>query len=215
MATAEVAIFLPSLNRPHKLRSLIENVHDATPEPHKLYFIVCDSESVDILQEMKESHKWGDGAGDLLTWVQRNNYMYKTTYEPYMFLGSDDLYFHDGWFSKAMETMNLVNGVVPVNDLHNPNGTSALVSRYYVKTMSGCIDIPDVIVNPNYHHNFADTELFATAEYRGRKAYSADSVVEHMHPSAGKAEHDATYQRSDEHWAHDEALFNSRKYLWS
>jgi len=207
---ASVAIFVPSLNRPEKLLSLIENIHETTSESHKIYFAVSDQASLDILNETNETFIHDDGS----SWVDRINKLYDTTNEPYMFLGSDDLVFHQNWFPYAMDTMRAIDGVVPVNDLHNPNGTSALVSRNYIDAMSGCIDTPRVIVYPGYKHNYADTELFATAASRNKLKYCEQSVVEHLHWQAGKAEFDPTYAKSRDNWGIDEVLFASRQPLW-
>lgn len=206
---APLAIFVPSLDRPHRLKSLVENIRRTTPE-HKIYFVISDDESANILDDLGVSF-WRDKGG---TWIERNNFLLKETDEPYIFLGSDDLLFHGSWFEDAMKVMGEVDGVVPVNDLNNPHGTSALVSRNYINELSGCVDYKDVIACPEYHHNYADTELFKTAESRKRFAYAEDSVVEHMHWEAKKNSRDDTYNKSLAFSEEDRKTFESRRHLW-
>lgn len=205
-----IAIFTPSLNRPHRLKELVENIRQTTTVPFKLYFVVSDEESVNILDSLGVSF-WVDEGG---TWIERNNFMYEKTDEPYIFLGSDDLRYHPNWDIEALKVMEEVDGVVPVNDKHNPNGTSALISRNYIDTMSGCIDAKGVIAYPEYQHNYADTELFETAKSRERFRYAINSVVEHLHHAAKKAPIDDTYKKSDKTILKDKKLYDSRKHLW-
>jgi len=207
---ATLAIFVPSLNRPKSLKRLVENIRENTTVTHNMYFVISDDESAEILDDLGVNF-WRDSGG---TWIERNNFMYKHTKEPYIFLGSDDLDFKPDWDVIALKVMEEVDGVVPVNDMHNPNGTSAMVSRNYIDTMSGCVDTEGVIAYPGYHHNFADTELFRTAESRHRFKYATNSIVEHLHPSAEKSKTDDTYKRAESFITQDKELFNNRSNLW-
>jgi hypothetical protein len=140
--------------------------------------------------------------------------MFRLTTEPYLFLGADDVKFHPGWLTAAHRAMGAMEGVVFVNDLHNPSGTLALVSRYYIDNEGGSADERGVIICPLYEHQFCDNELMEVARSRGKHAYAADSIVEHLHPAAYKAEWDDVYERGRESWHSGQALFNSRRHLW-
>src|ERR1035437_6526547 len=94
------------------------------------------------------------------------------------------------------------------------DGTLALISRRYIEEESGCIDVEGVVIYPGYFHNYSETELFETAKSRGRFAYCEESVVEHLHPDAGKAEKDEIYQLGMAHLVEDQDLFFSRRHLW-
>lgn len=205
-----LAVLIPSMDRAWALARVVENLHEATPEEHTAYFFVNDSSSAQELARLGERCWMDDGE----SWGRRINFGFFQTTEPYLFLGSDDLKFHPGWASAAMESMEQVDGVVSVNDMFNPRGTSALVSRHYIESLSGCADEQGVVVHSGYHHNFADVELFETAKKRGRFAYCETSVVEHLHWLAGKSKRDATYQRSDTTTELDRQLFHQRKHLW-
>lgn len=211
---AQTAILIPSLNRPHLLAGLAANIADATPEPHFVCWMISDPASRVALaaehEPLAAEHEplvWTDDGG---TWPTRINLLAGHAARigcRWLFLGSDDLLFHRGWLSAALDAMTTVDGVVAVNDLFNPNGTSCLVSLDY---LAG-----GPVVHDGYRHNYADTELFETAKARRRFAYCATSIVEHLHWAAGKAPHDDTYARSDAVCDQDRATFDSRRHLWS
>lgn len=211
MANTTTAILIPSLNRPHKLQTLIENIRQVTPEPHKIYCMVSDDESAKILDDLGVNF-WRD-KGDV-RYVTRMNFMYRHTEEPFIFTGSDDVYFHEQWLKNALEAMEDGIDLVVVNDGLNPNGTEALVRRKYVQNQSCCMDVPDVLFYPDYHHNFADTEQFETAKKRGVYCYADKSFVEHLHWNNHKNEHDETYKLSDQNVIEDMNLYKSRRHLW-
>ena len=132
-----------------------------------------------------------------------------------MFLGADDVQFHPGWLEAAMNTMVAIDGVVAVNDMFNPTGTLALVSRRYIDQQGGTGDDTGAIIHRGYFHNYSETELFNTARHRGRFAYCGASVVEHMHWAPGKSEHDEVYRLGDHHTGQDRDLHLSRQHLWT
>lgn len=210
-----VAILIPVLGRPQRIAPLLRNIREATPEQHRVYFAASDEPTVAaILRDEAESTLAYD-SGE--TYPIRINALYERSREPLLFLCGDDYWFHNGWLPPLLAAMEDLggSGVCVPNDLHNPNGTCALVSREYVDSRSGCIDIPGVVVNPGYSHNYCDTELFETAAHRHSLRYVPDSVVEHLHPCAGKAETDATYTKGLARLNYDRALYESRRHLWT
>jgi hypothetical protein len=188
----------------------VENIAEATPEPHATYWYVGTVEAAQELARLEQTH-WLDG-GD--SWGNRLNKLLNLTSEPYLFCAADDVKFHPGWLTAAHKCMTGVEGVVMVNDMKNPQGTNPLVSRHYIDTESGCVDEPRVIIHPGYAHAYSDTELIYTAMSRGRHAYCPESVVEHLHPGAGKGEWDAVYAVGQASMAPGFALFQSRQHLW-
>jgi hypothetical protein len=210
---AVVAIFIPSLNRPHFIRETIANIHATTKIPHKIYYMISDEKSKEILEELGETYFW-DAGGDT-RYNTRMNYMFNHTKEPLIFTGSDDVLFHDGWIFEAMRPMcEQGYQVVIVNDLFNPRGTEALITRNYINKYSGCVDTPNVLFYPGYYHIYADTEQFETAKYRGVCIKTEDSIVEHLHYTARKRQADDTYRTHDNKKGFDRELFKSRRHLW-
>jgi hypothetical protein len=187
-----------------RVPSIVANIEETTPEPHRIYFIATSTPSADWSAPVTSIVDKGD------TWAKRINRGLRSTLEPTLFLGADDVLFHPGWLTSAL---GMLDGVVAVNDLHNPKGTLALVSREYANL--GTIDGQRGIAHEGYRHNFVDDELFGTAQFRGRFTYCREAVVEHLHPCAGKAEDDETYRLGRESWEADEALHKARCALWT
>src|ERR1039458_968208 len=136
---SDVAILIPTMNRPHRMAPLLQSIAEATDVPHRVIFACNDQETVDELDRLGA---WYDrDEGD--TYAVRINRLFNLTTEPQVFLGADDLAFRAGWFQAAMIVMETINGVVAVNDLHNMAGVHFLVSRDFVNTLGGCICEPD------------------------------------------------------------------------
>ena len=192
-----IDILIPVM-RASKIQPLIENIEETTEVPHRVLWMGSNFET-----------------GVESTWGHRINTMYLMSQEPYVFLGADDILFHEGWDEHVLKAMEVIDGVVAVNDMRNPSGTLALVSRRYINEQSGCVDTKGVVIYPGYRHNFSETELFETAKRRGKFAYCAPSIVEHVHPDAGKAEDDEVYQLGRARFEEDRALYESRCHLWT
>lgn len=205
------AILIPSLWRSHRLKVLIENIHATTPEPHKLYFMVpkADVESIAVLEASGETY-WTD-AGDM-SYPTRINTMYARTQEPWLFLGSDDVRFHTGWFASASA---YEGAVIATNDLFNLSGTNFLVRRDYIEAQSGCMDVPDVVLYPGYRHNWCDQELRETAEFRGVFYHAWGAIVEHLHWGNHKSAYDDVYAAGDATSDQDREIYYMRRHLWT
>lgn len=130
-----------------------------------------------------------------------------------IYTGSDDIRFHEGWLPKMLEKINEGYHVVVPQDLLNPNGTQALITREYIETQSCCVDVPNVVFFPGYRHCYAETEQFEVAKKRGVFARS-DAVVEHIHWANGKSKKDEDYDAGDRNSEGSHELFLSRRNLW-
>lgn len=206
------AILVPVLGRPHRVEPLLANIAQATPEPHSVYFQASDRATVNELTRLGANY-WCD-QGD--TYANRINSLFARTDEPYVFCAADDYFFHPGWLTSALRSFSYsAAGVVVVNDGHNPRGTACLVSRRYIDEQGGPIDAKGLVFHPGYGHNFCDTELFEVARMRGRWIPCRHSLVEHLHPETGKSENDDTYRLGMSSWAHDMALYNDRRRMWT
>lgn len=141
----------------------------------------------------------------------------------YIFLAADDLRFHHGWNIPCMHTMLALPNVkvVGTNDLLNGyvlNGwhaTHYLIDRRYLDDPGGVVDgDPGHVLFEGYDHNYTDTEFIGTAKARAAFAPCLSSVVEHMHPSVGKGEHDSTFEKTQANLSTDCDLYFSRRHLW-
>src|ERR1035437_6622143 len=200
-----VAILVPVLGRPHRIAALVANIAETTPGAHVL-FCASDEPTFQELRRVKAAFLLDDGG----TYPERINRMFRVTESDYVFLGADDILFHPGWLEAGLRYCQEGFGVVAVNDLHNPNGTHCLVAREYITSRW-----PRDVLHEGYRHNYCDTELFGIARARGEYAYCPGSVVEHLHPAAGKGEQDATYAQGGLSFEADRELFLSREPLWA
>ncbi len=204
-----VAVLVPSLDRPHRIISVVAAVRVSTPKPHRLMFCVSDDDSKRILREL-DIWFLDDSDCDDRRYVTRMNKLVRYIGDAEtVFFGQDDVTFHENWFTEAKAVMDDTGkAVVIVNDLHNPNGTAALMRSDYIQ--EAVIDEPGNVFYSGYLHNFADDEQFLTARVKGQLARAPRSHVEHLHPSSGGAPMDETYARSWAGWDHDAALFKER-----
>jgi len=211
------AILVPSLDRPQNLRDITSNIHQNTPEEHFILFCVGDEKSKLILDELGE---WflDDERDQDKRYVTRMNKLVIDHLDDAktIFFGSDDVRHHRGWLTAALRVMDSTTHprVVAVNDLHNTNGTQAVIHRSWLE--HAVFDAPGLAFHPGYGHNFADNEMFLTAACAFEFARAPDSIVEHLHPlfrSANALPWDPTYTNAMKPWAEDEERFKRRSEL--
>ena len=219
MASRKTAILIPSLDRSQYLADVVQNIHDTTPEEHRIYFCVGDDASAEVLRGLGEDYLF-DGESEDKRYVTRMNKLIHHIEEDEVFFGSDDVVHHEHWLASARAVMDQGYLVVVVNDLSNPNGTQALMRADNIPF--ACFDDPDAAFHHGYMHNFADSEQFNTARVQGKLARAMGSVVAHLHPHGHKTffdnphqlrPPDKTYADAQGHWAHDAALFEKRMRL--
>jgi hypothetical protein len=66
-----------------------------------------------------------------------------------------------------------------------------------------------------YPHEYVDDEFVGTARKRGAWAFAADSHVEHLHPSWGKAPMDPMYAAQRKRMTAGAMIYRSRRPLWT
>lgn len=223
MTSGSTVLLVPVLRRPRNVGPLVRSVRENTPEPHRLLFLVTagDSEEIAAIEEAGAEYLATPPAprGD---YARKINAGYAATSEPFLFLGADDLRFHPGWLSAGLALFeDPAIGVVGTQDLApterartGQHATHSLVRRSYVDER-GTIDRRGQVLHPGYWHEYVDDEFIATARARGAFAFAFDSVVEHLHPSWGKAPTDELYAQQRRRMSHGRALFARRRRLWT
>lgn len=210
---SRIGVYIPTLGRPDKLAPLASNIHETTFSPHSVYFVVepDDTASIEAVKATGEQLVINKLPG---THTGAANTVYKETTEPFFIIANDDFWFHPSWDVHALEKMVDGVNVVAVNDTITDCLTTFLIRRSYIETQSGCMDVPDVVFFPGYHHNYVDTEFREVACKRGVFAKAPLSVVEHKHWTAG-AKMDTTYQQSLQKDSVDAQTFRARRHLWA
>ncbi|MGZ6587878.1 MAG: glycosyltransferase family 2 protein [Solirubrobacteraceae bacterium] len=211
-------ILVPVLNRPHRVAPLLADIAAATPEDHSVLF-VADPDDHAELEAIRAA------GGEVIiqggSYAKKINAGVRTTNEPWVFFGADDLHFHPGWLREALKAGVRANGcgVIGTNDLGNRrvvagnHATHSLVARWYAE--QGAIDGGGPL-HEGYSHNFVDDEFVETAKHRLNWTFAPDSIVEHLHPDWGKGEHDKTYDKGRSTFREDRAYFHrQRRPLWT
>lgn len=210
-------MLVPVLRRPHRVAPLL-----ATLDGHRVLFIASPGDHAE--------HRALDAAGaDYLIldrppcpgdYARKIQAGFEATTEPLVFLAADDLAFHPDWFEQATKHLEPGVGVVGTNDLCNrrvmrgEHATHSLVTRTYVLEY-GTIDQPGQVLHDGYPHEYVDDELVGTAKHRGAWAFAADSIVEHLHPMAGKAPMDDLYRQQAARMKAGRRLYERRRPMWT
>lgn len=227
MSDARVAILIPVLRRPHRLRSLVENIRRVTPEPHELLFLPAPDDAPTLVELERLGAAWSVAPPapkfGVLTYSSKVNHGYRVTSTEFIFHAADDVVFHPKWLWRALKLLDARPnvGVLATNDLSNPrvmsglDGTHNFVRRSYVEKWGGASgDRRGEVLSEAYRHNRCDTELVGIAQRRRAFAFARTSVVEHFHPNHGKAERDEVYRMSDTFKAADKLMFAQRYARW-
>lgn len=216
-----IDILIPVLGRPKNAMKVAKSIHDHTKVPHMSIFLCSrgDHEEIEACRL----------TGSVVWLVDNDRYSTKINEgvkvnlggEPseFVFLGADDLSFHDDWDVNAIARYTETGmPVVGTNDLGNPtviagrHATHSLVHRSYIE--QGTIDEPDKLLHEGYDHNWVDTEFIETAMSRGAFTFAFDSHVEHLHPFWRKGLTDVIYERGQREYHRDAALFKARRRRW-
>jgi hypothetical protein len=204
------------LGRPGTVQPLVESIGDSADvlficSPHDTTTDACRATGRDVL-----TVGWEPGPGD---YARKINAGYRVTDDPLLFLGACDLRFHPGWLDAAKTKLTDGIGVVGTNDLGNArvirgeHATHSLVTRAYADL--GTIDGQPGILHEGYHHEYVDDELVGTAKHRQAWAFAPDSVVEHLHPSWGKAPTDHLYDAQRLRMAASWRDYRNRRRMWT
>lgn len=223
MKKPRILIAIPVLRRPHRAAPVVESIRRATPEgAARILFVgttgdsaehdACRATGAELLV-LPGEHQPGD-------YARKINAAYLASDEPLLFLGADDIDFRPGWLAEAERVRAETGaGVIGTNDLGNPrvirgdHATHCVVARDYVDHF-GTVDEPRKVMHEGYVHEFADDEMIGTAKSRRQWAFAADSIVEHLHPSWGKAPTDPLYDAQQARMRASRALYLSRMGMW-
>lgn len=200
-----IDILVPVLARPKNIEPLIESIEWGTKVAHRTIFIASKGDRAEIAELKRVGAEYliyphSAGHGDF---AKKINWAFPQTDAPWVFQGADDLRFHRGWDTFALEAAKKRrSGVIGTNDMGNPlvkrgaHSTHTLIRRAYIEKYGGTVDKTGLVFCELYDHEFVDNEFVQTAMRRGQWAFSKRSMVEHMHPIWKKGEMDATYEKA-------------------
>lgn len=219
----ECVVLVPVLNRPHRALPLLESFHQSEADDARLLFICSPGDTA-------EQDAIATAGGEYIVlehppvrgdYARKINHGYRSTTEPLLFLGADDLHFHRRWLQRCVRRLAQPGvGVVGTNDMTNPrvinaqHSTHSLVTRSYADE-HGTIDRRGEVLHEGYWHEYVDDEFIATAKARNAFAFARDAMVEHLHPMAGKAPTDALYDQQAVRMRVGLRLYRRRQRLWT
>lgn len=221
----ELAILVPVLDRPHRVKPLLDSIEASVPGARVLFLVNRDdTRELDAI-----TSEWSSGRRLDLdqmevfdgspSYAEKINQGARVGIAEFYFLGADDLNFRPGWFEMAKASISSGAEVVGVNDLlrRRPrrrfHATHFLMTRRY--SQLPCLDGGRGPCSEAYAHNFVDDELIATATFRGVYAYAERAEVEHLHWMNRRAGIDATYEKGRQTFAADRLVFEGRRSLWA
>lgn len=221
---AELAVLVPVLARPHRVRPLLESIWETTPDAETVFLYSPGDEAetralVDAgVQFYRPAHIAPVAFAVEVEggYAQKVNAGVALTEAPLIFAGADDLDLRPGWLEAARARLTDGVEVVGVNDLiprGREHATHFLMTREYAERPT--IDGEQGPFSTAYAHWYVDNELIETAKARGAYAYAEDAHVEHLHPLVSKAPLDCTYELGNAHAAEDRTIFTRRRRLWA
>lgn len=211
----ELSILIPVLNRPHRVRPVLDSAAKATPGADVLF--IADPDDTDELEVL--TCEGADFIAPGGTYAEKINAGVRATDAPLIMSAADDLTFIPGWFEKAKACLTEQIRVVGVTDQvteRNRLGHHAahfLIARDYA--LLPTIDGGRGPFCESYSHLFCDDELIGTARHREALHISTEAQVQHTHYFDGSGEMDATYEKGLVHRRRDRALWKRRRKLWT
>lgn len=208
-----LAILIPVLARPWRVKPLLDAVH-ANTEDFATYFI-CDYGDDAEVQAIEEDGRYTNLIFCNGNYATKVNTAIRLTEEPYIALFADDLEPQPRWLESAFLHFE-VDDTVQVVGLNDMLPRSRELATHFIITREYA-DRPVISgergpLFEGYDHSCVDDELLATAKDRGVYAYADDSYIQHLHPDRFLAEWDDTYRRGREHIRDDRELWKSRRW---
>ena len=218
-----IDIVIPTYGRPHRVAEVAADIAAATTVEHRVLFVIeADDLATDkACQEARVEYVTNEGARSYGGAINTGR---RYSFNEWVFTGADDLHFHPGWDVAALRACAAANPwahVIGTDDLLNPyvrqgvHATHSLVRRSYLDEVGGVVDEgPGSFLFEGFGHNYVDTEFIGTAKARCVFRPCFESVVAHLHESAGLSPRDATHDKADATYGADAELYESRRHLW-
>lgn len=204
-----ISICLPTRGRPERFEQMYRSaLETATGEVEVVAVYDDDDETIERYPEGPTYVMSPVGMNQSAMW----NLAWENATGDIAHMGADDLIYRTpGWDTTVTEAFGRWRepiGMVFVNDLYplrdrpymGQTAADAIDGRFVFAAnpfvTREWIDALDGFFTPPFYRSWeADTWIYLLAEALSRVAYVGDVVIEHLHPMAGKAEMDETYQR--------------------
>ena len=183
---------MPSRGRPLQLSRMIESALQTSNAPESIEFIVyadSDDSSMKNFSQLNTRIIFGPK----MSISRMTNTCYKNATGDILMYAADDIVFRtDSWDTKIIEAVKSANSdylLVHGDDLGQKSkkiATHGFVSRKFA-------DCLGYLLPPYFYADFCDTWLTSIANHSKSRIELKDLIIEHLHPSWGKANIDETY----------------------
>ena len=208
-----ILVVTPSRGRADRLADMItETLRTSGPGTHIAVGVDDDDPDLAGYGELREAVRrtgrvfWhrgprrslGGWTNHIAAWPRAARYPYLAS------LGDDHVPQADGWdeaLTAAIESAG-GTGIAYGDDKHQHENlpTAPVISADIVRVL-GWMVLPGLV------SQYADNAWRDIGALAGCMTYVPGAVIEHVHPDAGKAPRDATYDEGHAHWAQDEAVY--------
>lgn len=186
-----MAILVPSRNRPQNIEALIKSLDETETESDLLVIVDDDDKDLDgylsLGCDVFMVERQGKGMARPLNFVARH---LQDKYRHFCFLGDDHRPRTKNWDTHFINSLDeLGTGLVYGNDLFQGERlpTAIAMTGNIVKALNG-------MVPPNMIHLYLDNFWLKLGQDLNSIKYEADIIIEHLHPAAGKADWDEGYK---------------------
>lgn len=191
-----VAVLCPSRERPDRFRELLEAIDATAAKPVRVYLGVDDDDPTlagyrDACGPFATVEVCGGPRRPLARWLDTlAAHAVSDGYSIIGFMGDDHRPRTGGWDDLVRQRIDggMVYGRDGLQDERLP--TWCFWSADVIRALG-------FFCPPTLEHMYLDNFWLALARGIGRCAYVPELLVEHMHPSAGKASVDAGYEKAE------------------
>ena len=175
-----------------QLMRMIESALQNSSSPESIEFIVYTDADDQTMKNFKQSNT-KIFVGPKMSVSKMTNICYQNSRGSILMYAADDIVFRTNlWNTKILETIDKLDSeyfLIHGDDLgqkSNKIATHGFVSREFAKQLG-------YLLPPYFYADFCDTWLTSIARYSNSRIYLEDLIIEHLHPSWGKASFDDTY----------------------
>jgi hypothetical protein len=218
-----IVCLVPVLGRPQNAAKVAHSLRVTSPKVRLMF--ICSASDTEQYAACAATHAdvtiadWEPGRGDFAKKIELG---YRSTQEPWIFQGADDISFEKGWDEAVLRCANASEGlVIGTHDGGNPSvkrgnhSTHTLIARSYCDDPGASFDGPGTVFSTAYDHQSVDVELIWLAKKRGVWAFCEDAKVIHHHPFWDRSvPSDATYKKGLAGGRKDIHLFQQRLRRW-
>lgn len=203
--TSKTLIVVPSLKRPKNAERLLDRFIKTTTYSDGVYLTFAVEKDDPTLDDYPTPYTHPVRHGGSMVKALNEVAAEQASHFDYLaFLGDDTLPRGD-WYPKVIVALESIrNSIVYGDDLYHGQNlpTSVFMDSNIVRTLG-------YMAPPNQKQLFVDNYWKALGEDLGTLIYLDDVIIEHLHPSFGKAPSDSSYELSNspERWREDEKAF--------